>query len=63
MEVEERGVVINLGGELPVERWERGLRRQFAELPTWVEMLLLRQGFRGKGGTSISRDAFCDLSR
>lgn len=63
MEGEERGVSINLEAEFPVKRWERGLRRQLVELLTWVEMLLLKQGFREKGRTGMFRDAFCDLSR
>lgn len=63
MEEEERGVSINLGGELPMKRWERGLQRQFVELLAWVEMVLLKQGFWEKGRTGISCDIFCDLSR
>lgn len=61
MEVEERGVLINPGGELHVGRWERGLWRQFLGLLSWVEILFLKQGFQ-RGQAGIPCEAFLLLT-
>lgn len=43
---------MSLGGESHVERWTKGIQRQFLGLLTWVEMLLLKQGFQEKDQAS-----------